>query len=135
MSSAAKYVLTPEAGDVHGRFARLYGSGTAGKGALVSQCVAGGMMLKECGILETINMLDQHPAYQAGTPSVRRALLINELIALLGNQAPVHQPTSDVLTAQPVAPVVAPSPAPQTPAASDTAAKDGQKPDLPRISM
>ena len=135
MNKPAKYMLTPEANNVHGRFARLYETGAAGKGSLVTQCVAGGMMLKECGILETINMLDQHPAYQAGTPSVRRALLINELIALLGNQAPVHQPTSDVLTAQLVAPVVAPSPAPQTPAASDTAAKDPQKPDLPRLGV
>lgn len=138
MSGAAKYPLTPETNNVHGRFARLYETGAAGKGALVVQCVAGGMMLKECGILDTITMLDQHPAYLAGTPSVRRSILINELIALLGNQAPVHQPTSDVLTVQQVAPVAEPSPTPQKPVGSQPAAssEDGANtPNLPRLGI
>lgn len=135
MSGAAKYPLTPEANNVHGRLARLYETGAAGKGALVAQCVAGGMMLKECGLLDTITMLDQHPAYQTGTPSERRALLIKELFAMLGGQVDVHQPTSDVLTTQSPAPVVHPSPAQQRAVAVEPAAVPANKPTLPKIGQ
>ncbi|MDH0348207.1 hypothetical protein [Aeromonas dhakensis] len=135
MSSAAKYPLTPEAKNVHGRFARLYETGAAGKRALVLQCMAGGMMLKESGILETITMLDQHPAYLDGTPSERRNLLITELLALLGSPVPVHQPVSGIPAQPAPAQVVSSSPATQTPAAADTAPEEQDQPKLPQFGV
>lgn len=130
MSAFAKYALTPDALNVHGRIATLYEAGTSGKGVLINQLMAGGMILKECGLLEIINMLDQHPAYLAATPSGRRAILINELIAMGG----IHQQAaSDAVTHQEAAPVVAPSPAPQVAAAPATDTETPQKPNLPHL--
>jgi hypothetical protein len=136
---SAKYVLMPQADNVHGRFSRLYEAGTAGKGLLVTQCVAGGMLLKECGVLDTLIMLDQHPAYLEGTPSVRRNILIKELLALLG-QTPTSQPESDAVTAHPVTPVVeepqvqhAPQPVQTPPAETKHAA--AHRPALPKIGQ
>jgi len=112
---------------------------TAGKGLLVTQCVAGGMLLKECGVLDTLIMLDQHPAYLAGTPSVRRNILINELLALLG-QPSTSQPESDVVTAKPVTPVVEEVPvqhAPQTVQTPPTETKQtpAHRPALPKMGQ
>lgn len=134
MSGAAKYPLTPEAQNVHGRLARLYETGAAGKGALLAQCAAGGMMLKECGLLDTITMLDQHPAYQEGSPSERRAILIKELLAMLGSQVEVHQPTRSDITQPEAAPVVAPSRPAQASAAGPSAAPATQTKTLPKLS-
>lgn len=136
---SAKYVLMPKADNVHGRFSRLYEAGTAGKGLLVTQCVAGGMLLKECGVLDTLIMLDQHPAYLAGTPSVRRNILINELLALLG-QAPTSLTESDVVTAKPVTPVAEEAPvqhAPQTVQTPPTETKQtpAHRPALPKMGQ
>ncbi|NEG94353.1 hypothetical protein [Leclercia adecarboxylata] len=136
---SAKYVLMPQADNVHGRFSRLYEAGTAGKGLLVTQCVAGGMLLKECGVLDTLIMLDQHPAYLAGTPSVRRNILINELLALLG-QPTTSLPESDAVTTQPVTPVVAEAPvqhAPQTVQTPPAEKKQptAHRPALPKIGQ
>ncbi|ENC6657616.1 hypothetical protein ABKY47_002065 [Aeromonas hydrophila] len=80
----AKYPLEPDAKDVHGRFTSLYSSSKS-KQFLTYQCVAGGMLLKECGLLElTISICESEAYINATTASQRRALLLGELGALIG---------------------------------------------------
>lgn len=89
MGIVAKYQVDTGETGVHGRFSELYESGSAGKSVLLAQCVAGGMILKECGLLDLITQIDSSQAYKAGTASERRALLLAELRSLFGQAAPV----------------------------------------------
>lgn len=117
--SIAKYPVDPDAPGAHGRFGALYESGTAGKSVLLSQCVAGGMILKECGLLDLITQIDT-PAYQAGTPGERRAMLLAELRAMFGQgpAVPAVEPVSapaPAATPEPAHVEPAPQLAPATP--------------------
>lgn len=79
----AKYALEPEGQDVHGRFSALYNETSKGKSFLMSQCVAGGMLLRECGLLELTTTICEAEDYMAATTSSqRRAILLNELLKL-----------------------------------------------------
>lgn len=90
----AKYALEPEGQDVHGRFSALYNETSKGKSFLMSQCVAGGMLLRECGLLELTATICEAEDYMAATTSSqRRAILLNELLKLAGGvvrEAPVQ---------------------------------------------
>lgn len=81
--SYAKYELDPDAKDVHGRFAALYEESSRGKNLLTAQCIVGGMLLRECGLLGMVTEICESPAYIAATSTgERRALLLGELMAL-----------------------------------------------------
>lgn len=87
----AKYALEPEGRDVHGRFATAYNEASKGKALLLAQCVAGGWLLRECGLLSLTTEICESEEYLAATStSQRRELLLNELFKLsgIGREAP-----------------------------------------------
>ncbi|MGL5224863.1 MAG: hypothetical protein ACRC8Q_05975 [Aeromonas sp.] len=103
----AKYAIDPTASDVHGRFAALYGASKKGKQQLLSQCVAGGLVLKECGLSELILSICESATYTtATTPSQRRALLLSELLSAstgAPSAATTHAVTPPMAEVEPVA--------------------------------
>lgn len=119
MSSIAKYPLASTGDDVHGRFGQLYGSGAAGKSVLLTQCVAGGMILKETGLLDLVAQLDSDPDYRAAGASKKRAMLLGELGALFAVQPPAQGAQAQPAAAQPAAPVQAAPAQPEPPAAQE----------------
>ena len=117
----AKYLLEPEGRDVHGRFSALYNSASKGKQLLLSQCVAGGTLLKECGLLELAASICESEAYiTATTPSQRRAILLGELGALLG-----------AIKGAPAAPAGLHSPAREPAAPTTSQETSGEQPEAP----
>lgn len=120
----AKYLLEPEGRDVHGRFSALYNSASKGKQLLLSQCVAGGTLLKECGLLELAASICESEAYiTATTPSQRRALLLGELGALTGaiKDAPAAPAGLHSPAREPAAPIAPPEASGEQPDTSDAA--------------
>lgn len=87
----AKYAVESEGRDVHGRFATAYNEASKGKALLLAQCVAGGWLLRECGLLSLTTEICESEEYLAATStSQRRELLLNELLKLsgIGREAP-----------------------------------------------
>jgi hypothetical protein len=120
----AKYLLEPEGRDVHGRFTALYNSASKGKGLLLSQCVAGGTLLKECGLLELAASICESEAYiTATTSSQRRAILLGELGALVGaiKTEPAAPPAIHSTHRESAAPIATPEATGEQPEASDAA--------------
>lgn len=123
----AKYLLEPDARDVHGRFTALYNSSSKGKQLLTSQCIAGGMLLKECGLLELATSICESEAYiTATTPSQRRAILLGELGALVGaiKEAPAAPAGLHSHAREPAAPIATPEASGEQPEASDAVTGD-----------
>ena len=120
----AKYQLEPEGRDVHGRFTALYNSASKGKGLLLSQCVAGGTLLKECGLLELASSICESEAYiTATTSSQRRAILLGELGALVGviKDAPAAPAGLHSPAREPATPIATPEVSGEQPDTSDAA--------------
>lgn len=124
----AKYPLEPEGRDVHGRFTALYSDSSKGKQHLLSQCVAGGMLLRECGLLElTISICESEAYITATTSSQRRAILLGELGALSAaiKEAPVA-PHSAIR--EPAAPTATPEASGEQTEASEEVVVPGEQP-------
>lgn len=88
----AKYAVEPEGRDVHGRFATAYNEASKGKQGLLAQCVAGGWLLRECGLQAVTTEICESEEYLAATStSQRREILLKELFKLsgIGREAPV----------------------------------------------
>lgn len=131
----AKYPLEPEGRDVHGRFAALYNGASKGKQFLTYQCIAGGMLLRECGLLElTISICESEAYITAATPSQRRALLLGELGALSAaiKEAPVA-PHSAIR--EPSAPTATPETSGEQTEASEEVVVPGEPPAAKRPAM
>lgn len=112
----AKYALELEGRDVHARFSAAYNEASKGKIQLLSACVAGGFLLRECGLLTlTTEICESEEYVNATSISQRRTILLRELLNLSGMsvQAPV-QPHNAV--AEPLA-------APTMPEVSEDAAE------------
>lgn len=128
----AKYPLEPDASDVHGRFTSLYNSSSKGKQFLTYQCVAGGMLLKECGLLElTISICESEAYINATTPSQRRALLLGELGALTGaiKDAPAAPAGLHNATRELAVPISTPEATGEQPEAPDAAEHNASTPE------
>lgn len=88
----AKYAVESEGRDVHGRFATAYNEASKGKQGLLAQCVAGGWLLRECGLLTLTTEICESEEYLAATSAIqRREILLGELLKLSGisRDAPV----------------------------------------------
>lgn len=81
----AKYALVPEGRDVHARFSAAYNESSKGKAQLTAQCIAGGFLLRECGLLTLTTEICESEEYLAATSaSQRREIVLRELFNLSG---------------------------------------------------
>lgn len=104
--SYGKYQLKPDAPGIHGRFAHAYEESPS-KSLLMSQCIAGGAVLRECGLLELVTTIIDESAYsQAKTSLQRRDALLNAISGLIGiKPLPAAQP----MELQPLVPETPPT--------------------------
>lgn len=79
-------------GTALGRLADLYSDGSAGKGALINQCLRAGMLAREAGILEFLSYIDSDPDYRSLSPLDKAKRARRELAEYLtGISLPVAQ--------------------------------------------
>lgn len=111
-SKVVRVELEENTGSGFGRFSSAYAEGTHGKSAFMQSCITGGFLLKEAGLLDTLELLDKDQSYSALTPLQKRAKIIN-LIAPGIVPAFTSLPVSEE-----AAPAIEPAPAPAPAAAA-----------------
>ncbi|MCG3884149.1 hypothetical protein I3271_05565 [Photobacterium leiognathi] len=91
-SVATKLNVSGAGGDALERFCKMYNSRTGGKSALVNDLLAGGLMLKETGILDLVLNLDEDSNYRELSNKEKTRVLISELAELFGSVDTDKQP-------------------------------------------
>ncbi|MGX9459393.1 hypothetical protein ACWU37_20915 (plasmid) [Photobacterium damselae subsp. damselae] len=107
-SIATKLNISGSNGDSLERFCMMYSDRTGGKSALVADCLAGGTILKETGLLDLILNLDKNVEYRTATNTAKTRMLLDELSELFGaashkNVSPQVTKTESVTPSQTVA--------------------------------
>ncbi|MEC6833023.1 hypothetical protein VXS06_14745 [Photobacterium toruni] len=82
---ATKLNISGAGGDALERFCTLYNSRSGGKSALLNDLLAGGLMLKETGLLDLVINLDESNDYRKLSNKDKTRVLICELAELFGN--------------------------------------------------
>ena len=91
-SVATKLNVNGDRGDALDRFCALYNSRAGGKSALLNDLLAGGLILKETGLLDLVLNIDLDSGYRASANTDKTRRLIKELSELFGNLQPIQSP-------------------------------------------
>lgn len=139
MSVSARVTIpfASEDGGVLGRLGDRYESGKDGKKTLINQCLAGGFILKECGLIDIALELDELPAFRNGNASQRRAIFLAEMARLMGTATTVTMPPATepvhTATSEPVKQPVSTAPAQPVESEPEPIIKNPKLPNLGRV--
>ena len=131
-SVATKLNVTGTGGDALDRFCDLYNLRSGGKSALVNDLLAGGLVLKETGLLDLVLNLDNDLDYRNAKNTDKTRLLIAELADLFGH---AKQATLPPAAPEPTAKEQAQEPTAKEQVQEPTAKEQAQEPERKKVTV